>query len=234
MQSFQFCLLLGVMKPILFFFLLVLTNTFGLIGETQFVFRETTANQSIYLTSREIPQPNGWLLLSESPLGESHRVRIDQSLETWSWTHSNPQGEIDYTAERSGNKIELRGINGGQQVSKDFTLARNLPWIQSLERSLSDFVVSGRSQMEFWTIQPGDLVFRRLMAQRQGSSVIQVNGEPVEAVEVRISLPGIGSIFWSMSYWYRVSDGQFVLSRSVRGWPGTPETLVEKVSSTHS
>lgn len=219
------------MKLILFFVLGLWSISFGLIGETQFVFRETTADQSIYLTSREIPQPDGWLLLSESPLGESHRLRINESLETLSWTHINPEADINYTAERSGNRIQLRGVNGGQRVNQDFTLSRNLPWIQSLERSLADFVVSGRSRIEFWTIQPGDLVFRRLLAQRQGSSMIQVNGEPVEAVEVRISLPGIGSIFWSMSYWYRASDGQFVLSRSVRGWPGTPETLVEMVSS---
>jgi hypothetical protein len=231
MQTSHFCLLLLNMKLILFIILAFSPLGIGSYGESQFVFRETTDGQSILLSSREIPVPNGWLLVSVSPLGETHRVTIDQNLETLSWAHSNPQEGTELTAQRNGNQIFLRGLNLGQQVFKEFTISRNLPWIQSLERSLADFILSGNPRIEFWTIQPGDLVFRRLMAQRQGTQIIQVDGHSIEAVEVRISLPGIGSVFWSMSYWYRASDGQFVLSRSVRGWPGTPETLVEKVSN---
>lgn len=194
-------------------------------------FREQTGNNVVYLQSAEDPIGQQLRLSSVSQTGEEHEVIVDpQSLESLQWTHRNPADGTDFTARISGRTIRLTGRNEGRQVDETFRLEDADPWVQSIERSLEPFVLSSRDRMQFWTIQPGDLTLRKLQAVRRGRSTIDVDGERVEAWEIRISLPGIGSMFWSATYWYRVTDGQFVRYEGVRGWPGTPRTVVELVA----
>ena len=194
-------------------------------------FREQTGNQVVYLQSAEDSIGQQLRLSSVSQTGEEHEVVVDaQSLDSLQWSHRNPADGTDFSARISGRTIRLTGSNEGRQVDETFRLDDDDPWIQSIERSLEIFVLSSRDRMQFWTIQPGDLTLRKLQAARRGRSTIDVDGERVEAYEVRISLPGIGSMFWSATYWYRASDGQFVRYEGVRGWPGTPRTVVELVA----
>lgn len=194
-------------------------------------FREQTGNEVVYLQSAEDSAGQYLTLSSVSETGEAHEVVVDgRTLESLEWSHRNSADNIDYTARLSGRTIRVTGTNQGRRVNESFRLEDSDPWIQSIERSLQPFVLSARDRMEFWTVQPGDITLRKLQAARRGRSSIDVDGEQVEAWEIRISLPGIGSMFWSATYWYRVTDGQFVRYEGVRGWPGTPRTVVELVA----
>lgn len=194
-------------------------------------FREQTGNEVVYLQSAEDSAGQHLTLRSVSETGEAHEVVVEErSLESLEWSHRNPADNTDYTARISGRTIRVAGTNQGRSVNESFRLEDSDPWIQSIERSLQPFVLSSSDRMEFWTVQPGDITLRKLQAARRGRATIDVDGEQVEAWEIRISLPGIGSMFWSATYWYRVTDGQFVRYEGVRGWPGTPRTVVELVA----
>ncbi|TVQ25759.1 MAG: hypothetical protein EA383_07220 [Spirochaetaceae bacterium] len=212
-------------------FLLIFLATHSVTAGENMRFREQTGSEVIYLQSTENSLGQQLKLSSESETGETHEVIVDaQTLESLQWAHRNAVDDTDYTARISGRTIRVTGKNQGRQVDESFQLEDADPWIQSIERSLEPFVRSSRDRMQFWTVQPGDLTLRKLQAVRRGRSTIDVDGERVDAWEVRISLPGISSMFWSATYWYRVSDGQFVRYEGVRGWPGTPRTVVELVA----
>lgn len=194
-------------------------------------FRERTGDSVLYLESSERRVEDRLELRSESSDGEVHTVVVDpESLESISWRHAAREADTDYTARRNGRSITVVGRSNGASVNETFHLADEDPWIQSIERSLRPFVLSERNRIQFWTIQPGDPELRKLQAVRRGRDRIDVDHEPIDVFEVRVSLTGIGSIFWSATYWFRVSDGQFVRSEAVRGWPGTPKTIVEKIA----
>ncbi len=194
-------------------------------------FRERTGDIVVYLTSDERVDQNGYVLSSRSSLGEEHRVIVDDRLESVRWRHRFVADDTDYTAVRTGRRIELTGSHRGTPISRSYSIGDDAPWIQSIERSLRSFVLSDSRRTEFYTIQPDEFQLRRLQAVRRGRSVVDVDGVPTDAWEIRVSVAGIASIFWSATYWFRAEDGQFVRSEAVRGWPGTPVTIVELVDS---
>ncbi len=201
--------------------------------EEEMVFRERTEDDVVYLTSSEEQISDSRLRLrSESSEGDVHEVIVDDSLQAERWSFSRADAaESNLVAERRGRRIDITGILDGRSVQKTKGLEDDDPWIQSIEKSLESFVLGGDERTEFWTLQPDNLTLRKLQARRNGKEMIEVDGSHVETWKVRISLPGIGSIFWGANYWYRTSDGQFVKYEGVRGGPGTPTTIVEKIGS---
>ncbi len=192
-------------------------------------YRERTGDSVEYLTASERLVSDTIELRSRSTTGETHTVVVDERLESLSWAHRHPSEDTDYVAVRNGPTIEVSGRSQGEEVSEVFTLSGEAPWIQSIERSLREFALSDDRRIEFWTIQPGDIQLRRLQAVRRGRNAITVDGTLTDAWEIRLGLPGFASLFWSATYWFRTSDGLFVRSEAVRGWPGTPVTVVELV-----
>ncbi len=192
-------------------------------------YRERTGDSVEYLTATERIINDTLELSSRSTTRETHIVMAGEDLESLSWTHRHPAEDTEYTAVRDGRTIEVSGRSQGEEVAEIFTLRGEAPWIQSIERSLREFALSEDRRMEFWTIQPGDIQLRKLQALRRGRDTVAVDDTPTDAWEIRLSLPGIASLFWSATYWFRTSDGLFVRSEAVRGWPGTPVTVVELV-----
>lgn len=188
-------------------------------------YRETTAGRGIELRAREWVIDGGLFLESVSSAGDRHVVVVDKGLGTLVWQH-----EYDNTivrARREGDTVIITGR--GEGAPHDGAIELDEPrWVQSIERSLRTFIGSGApgDRLRFLVVQPDNLTARTLVARIMGDEEIEVNGIPVATRRVRISLPGIGSIFWRSNYWYRLSDGLFVQSKVTRGPPGTPETLV--------
>ena len=196
-------------------------------------FRERTGDTVLYLESSERRVGDHLELRSESSTGEVHIVTVDaETLESISWRHSAPRASTEYIARRTGRTISVTGRSDGTRVHETFQLDDEDPWIQSIERSLRAFVLSDHRRTEFFTIQPDEFQLRRLQAVRRGRATVDVDGVATDAWEIRVSVAGIASIFWSATYWFRARDGQFVRSEAVRGWPGTPVTVVEMVDST--
>ncbi len=66
----------------------------------------------------------------------------------------------------------------------------------------------------------------RFEATRVGSESLSVRGDTVECVRVKVALPGLMSIFFSMDLWYRKSDGIALRFQAPEG-PGKPPVVTD-------
>ncbi len=171
--------------------------------------------------------PAGSIVHSRMSDGDRHDVQIDSSAATTTYHLESPARRIAYTVTRAGDVLTVKGIFGGAPISKTIPIDHR-PWYQGIERSLHDFVVTGESRpLVFWIVQPWEANAYLLQARAEGQERITVNDRQMTALRVRVSPVGFLRFFWSSLYWFRPSDGRFLRYEAVRGFPGTPKTVVE-------
>lgn len=203
----------------------------ALSAVSTFNYRDRTGDHEIDILITREPTPDGFVFRSRMNDGDKHDVEMDASAATIRYRVQSPQRRIDYTVTREGNVLVVQGTLGGAPVSKRITIDSR-PWYQAVETSLVGFILGGgRGQPEFWTVYPWEGNAYLLRAQSEGEQVISVNGREITAVRVRMRPLGILRYFWSALYWYRPRDGRFVRYEAVRGFPGTPLTVVEYVGN---
>lgn len=213
------------------FLLLALTVIFShtvLASEKNYVYRETTGKTSINSEWTIKPSAEGYSVVAES-VSEYHHVLCNQDHSTVSWEVRNPGSGMDLAVRRDENLLVVEGKFKGKEIKEELKID-DLPWYQFVEVSLSDFVRSEQEKTEFWIIQPNNLKHYKLVAIKQKTENITINDQEVEAVQVKVTVSGIASLFWSTQYWYRKSDGLYIRFEGVRGGPGTPKTIVELIS----
>lgn len=190
-------------------------------------YAEATAGDNITITAREWARDGGLLLQSESS-AERHTILVDQRLHTVGWRYESPVQDTLVEARLTADgSVRLLGEVAGELVDEVIRL-NDEPWIQSIERSFESLALSGSrgERLLFSVVQPDTLSARTLQAQVMGDETIEVDGVDVDVRRIRISLPGLGALFWRSDYWFRLSDGLFVKSDVTRGPPGTPATVV--------
>jgi len=190
-----------------------------------------TAGTRTELVAREWRVNGGLLLESTSSSGDHHLVRVDEHLQTRAWRFEGTSPSVQIESVAHGETVVVEGCFDGRAVSERIRLG-DARWIQSIERSLREFVFTAESgdRIRFDVVQPDALRARTLQARMLETGTRRVAGTPTRVRRVRISLPGIGALIWKSDYWFRLSDGLFVESRATRGPPGTPETVVTLVS----
>jgi hypothetical protein len=198
-------------------------------AQNRLIYRQQTGQQIVRIEVWEVPEAEGTLLRSDMDNGESYTIRNDPGMATLSFSYGNTGQKTLYTESREGNALRLEGTLKGQPLSRVASIDEH-PVYESVERSLQGFAISGSPEtIYFWMVNPTEAQVFHLMAHRQGRQTVLVAGEQVEAERVKVSLLGIASILWSSLYWYRPSDGTFLKSESVRGFIGTPLTVIELV-----
>lgn len=139
--------------------------------------------------------------------------------ETTSFSLADSATNTDYTVERDGNKLIMKGKIEGAAIDQMVEIDDS-PWQQSVH-DLSGFALNNREESHtFWLVRPVDLKVVKMKADfsRRRSSA--------EVITLRVAPVGVLSILWKAYYSYRISDGVFVEYRSIHGPPGTPETVV--------
>lgn len=157
--------------------------------------------------------------------------RVDASLATREWTFSDPQRRMELAAAIQGNKIVLSGSFKGKRVDKRFA-AGGPPWNQLFQMGLGPFVLSEIEDLTFRSIGtqgPGELKIGKMSVTRKGDEEIELLGQKVLAVRLRISLSGLLAMFWHGDYWYRKSDGLFLRYRG-KNRKGGPIAVSELVA----
>lgn len=148
----------------------------------------------------------------------------DASGSTLEWRMKNDHTDI--TARREANQIRLTGMVNGQRLDNVLQIDA-APWYQPLSFSLRAFVLSGKTEVEFWTIRPDRLTPVKLRAEKDGVDAVPVGGGPETAQRVRVCVSsGIMSYLWSCCYWFRLDDGVFLKYEGTHGPPGTPKTTI--------
>ena len=184
-------------------------------------------------------------LLTMGPEGEGLRVQltttrgdhvVDQvflvasDLSTRAWNFSDPARQMELAAAIQGEHIVLSGSVQGKRVDKRFAAA-GPPWNQLFQMGLEPFARSQRQAMAFRSIGtqgPGELKIGKMSVTRKQDEEIELGGQKIDAVHLRISLSGILSMFWHGDYWYRRSDGRFLRYRG-KNRSGGPIALSELV-----
>ena len=206
---------------------LVLAGSYGYASGRSLIYQSIT--KGVAVTINEKIEINGaeTIVTSSSIDQGTNRVRNrDNSALVWELV--NDRTDTRLTAERVGDIIKLEGKFEGKTVDKTLKIDGK-PWFQAWDLSLGSFVLSGKKSLEFWTVR-NDLKAFRMAAFRDKEETLEINGRNVEAVKVKVSLPGWMAKFWSASYWFRKSDGVFVKYQGANGPPGTPETVIELVN----
>jgi len=145
------------------------------------------------------------------------------------WRHETPERRI--TVQRQGNRLELQGTRSGHPV-KELWEIDDLPWYQPLSYSLRGFLRSDRDSVRFWMVRGDALKPIRMRAVKAGNETIDIAGEAVEAIKVRLEPDGLMSVLWHGHYWYRRSDGLFLHFEGSSGLHGGPLTVVQLQSTT--
>jgi len=154
--------------------------------------------------------------------------RTDAGLATLAWTFSDPGRRMELAARVQGEDIVLTGSFQGKKVDKKFGAA-GPPWNQLFQMGLAPFALSGKNGVQFRSIGtqgPGELKIGKFSVTRRDDETIDLAGEMVPAVRLRISLSGLLSIFWHGDYWFRRSDGRFLRYRG-KNRPGGPVAVSE-------
>ena len=152
---------------------------------------------------------------------------LDFSFSCLNYQYKNFIEEIDISATRTGNTINLKGKYKGKAIQKTFNIGSH-PWYQSLDFSLENFAASDKSYVKFWVIKTSDMELTEMEASKIGKETVLVNGKRVKAIHVKMNVPGFASLFWHADYWFRESDSCFILYKANRG-PGTPLIVIELI-----
>ena len=171
----------------------------------------------------------GYSVRSTSDSGLTTEADLDSSFATVSWKLVNGPEKTQVVATRSGDRIALDGTFKGKAFQKTYSIDP-APWVEDWGLGLRAFARGSEKQTAFWSINPADLtMIARFEATRVGRESLTVNGSAVECVHVKVALPGMLSVFFSMDMWYRASDAAPLRSRAPRG-PGAPVVITDLVS----
>lgn len=127
--------------------------------------------------------------------------------------------------ERRGDELVFLGNIGDKEIKTTKTLDDEV-WLGSV-LLLKDFVLSNENEHYFYVTKPEETKAVLLKAIREEVENVTVNGESVEAVRVKFTVPDIRGMFWKSYYWYRLKDGLLVKTEETRGGPGTPKAHVQ-------
>ncbi len=68
-----------------------------------------------------------------------------------------------------------------------------------------------------------------MIAYRGKEELLKTGDFTVPAVKVKVTLPGLLSIFWSMDYWYNYNDGTIIKIEGKSKGPGSMDSLTELI-----
>jgi len=122
---------------------------------------------------------------------------------------------MNLVARIQGEKIVLSGSFQGRKIAKRFDAA-GAPWNQLFQMGLRPFALADGKKMQFRSIGtqgPGELKIGKMTVTRKEDETIELGGQRLAAVHLRISLSGLLAMFWHGDYWYRKEDGRFLRYR---------------------
>ncbi len=134
-------------------------------------------------------------------------------------------GNTDFTAIRTTNKVNVSGKINGRRVSAEFTV-EEIPWGQPIPILLQEQFARTRDGLDFWILNINKLKPVYLKAYRKGTDMVKVLDEEVSAYHFEIRLRGALSAFWVSNYWLHAETRDFIKFQGDYG-PGSPETIMQ-------
>jgi hypothetical protein len=194
-------------------------------GGSQLTYQETTEQTVDSTEVIIVPTATGRDLTISFP-NSRYRFTTDAAFNTRQCTVSQNDETPTTLFRRRGNMVVIRKGDQGCVASID-----ELPWYQT-PFGLVDFILSDTRKIKFYMAtvsehadkddDPGAML--KMVATKDDTETLTMAGQSVETYRVTITLSGLKSLFWKITYWYRCSDGLVVKYTDTRGGPGTPTT----------
>jgi hypothetical protein len=164
----------------------------------------------------------------------TNEVKVKKGSGVFEWTFKDPKNASDVKGLREGNVIKLAGKYKDRDFVKEHYID-DRPWHQVFTWDLGDFFASDEKRIEFWAVRPENLESAGvLVAYKDKEEKVDVGGSEVEAVNVKVTLAGLLSIFWTGDYWYRKSDNLYIRAKPSADFLvelGTPPVTGERQGS---
>jgi hypothetical protein len=156
--------------------------------------------------------------------GAVERVRWTADTGTVSWQQVNAAEGTDFSAERAGATVRVKGTFKGRKVEKEIRID-GAPWYQVFGPLIAELLPAGSSQREFWVVNRDDFSAHRMMVRRAGQERIPVNGVLTDTLKIHFSPAGALAPFWGADFWYRPSEAAWCVSRLPENGGVTVATL---------
>jgi hypothetical protein len=199
-----------------------------------FVYLERTTDKTDTCKYSIIKDGNK-ILLEISYCDETYELKTDSAYSAHSCEIKQKATARHIKFERKTEKM----ICSSDAQSQEYKM-ENLPWYQT-PFSLSEFITSDKKDVMFYTATLYDEqekkdnaggAIMKMVARKMKNEQITLPQGAYPSVKVTITLPGLKSLFWKITYWYRESDGIVVRYEDVRGGPGTPKTIGTLINET--
>jgi hypothetical protein len=168
--------------------------------------------------------------LTYDSLVERHVTTTGPDYDTRGWQVTADGGQTRFSAERVGRAIFVRGTFRGAPVDKRLEIDQS-PWYQATSLSLRELVASVDSERVFWTIRMDTLTAHKIRAIKKGVEAVESDENRKELLRIQLTLPGMLAPFWKSDYWFALPEGVFFRFKGPSGPPGSPTTIVTRVSS---
>lgn len=212
---------------VLFITIILLIAVNANAGE-KWSYRETTANETLEYSIQVTGETSGVVNMKIVSPDSSQEYDNDMGNgATLRWA-MNKNGRI-MRGVRQGNSIEFSDELNGKITTESKKIDGDL-WIQPIEYGLQWLVRDqDKNKCFFWTISPSDGSIIKLVAKKNGVERITIGDREYDTAKVRLTVSGWKSMFWSVDYWFRESDGLFLKFKGAYGFVGTPETVTELI-----
>ena len=172
----------------------------------------------------------GAVLFSQSDSGDQETVWVDDSFAAQRMEYTSPESRSDFRAVRQGNTIRIHGMIRGRETDRSLPIDAR-PWLGIVELSLAPYVRSQETRtLSFWVVDSSAGEAHLLSVEKVGRERIMSAGIQIEAIRLKMTVPGLPALFWSAPWWFRASDGVFLRHEMAKGMPGTPKTLLELIA----
>ncbi len=123
--------------------------------------------------------------------------------ETLFWHYIDTKKDIDVKSEKINDKVEISGLFEGKKIEKTEKL-EGYSWRQIFPMGLEEEINTNK-KYTFKALAPDGpraLDISKMYIKKEGAEEVEVYEKKYESIKVKVSLPGLLSIFWSGEYWY--------------------------------
>jgi hypothetical protein len=143
---------------------------------------------------------------------------LSKMWETLQWTSIQANEGTEYAGVKQGRHLVLKGKYRNEDFTKTITLKDDLPFYYNPKLGLKGFVYSAQTKTEFWGFRSDELTEFRMKAEKKGIHRITLNGETFDALKIYWAATGLGEKFFNRTYYFRVSDGEFISQDPADKW----------------
>lgn len=134
-----------------------------------------------------------------------------KSGETLFWQYIDTKKDIDVESYKVEDTVKINGVFEGKVIDKSEDLD-GLTWRQVFPMGLENEIKINK-KYTFKALAPDGpraLDISKMSIKREKVERVEVEGKTYESIKVKVSLPGLLSIFWSGEYWY-LEDEMLIL-----------------------